>query len=814
MKKIFLTSVCVFFFASGFSQNIGINTDGTVAEAGVMLDLKSTNLKATTATPTMFQIKSYDAIGSELKMRMIFHTDATAANMYGAIDVVDMTGTVYRYLVFQPSGGFVGIGTTAPAANLHINYISGGANIDVLKITGTNTTNAQSMFGIEVLNKQSGTGATDVVGGRFVPEITATSGTTTNHYGVVSIALNSGNGGTVTNSYGGIFRVEASAGATITNGYGLYVQNANLGAGTVTNKYALVTGPTAGNVGIGVTAPLGTLSVVSPNATGTGTSSSINLTATSLTTGSAMDVTATYAPTTGPTINATNYSITNAPTVSADVIRGQLVSTIDNSALANTIEGIYGYVPLTGNAAKTAYGVYGQVTSSSTTADALYGTEGDVQSTGILSAATTRNLRGLYGTALSSGANTGGTTNIFGVSSLTTLTNSTNGSTVNMYGVHATSSGVAAASTAIVNQYGLYAANGTSSTNGTSTKYGLFVETQNGADANYAGAFQGGNVGIGTITPASLLHVAGAAQLGTISATTGSLAFYNSASANATTLQAGNATAAVNYTLPTAAPAANGYALTSTTAGVMSWGAMGGTGVLIGNQIFTANGTYVPTAGTTKIIVEIIGGGGGGGGGSAQMFGIQGVTSAGGGAGAYTCKMISTVAAGGNTIVIGAGGAGGAADGGAARDGSAGGTSSFLDNSTATTYTASGGSGGAGFNNTTPPTAPYAYRGGNGGAASIVGDIKCAGGAGGAGIIMVLNDPSNNEGKGIAGKGGDSHYGAGPPGIPTLNATHGGYSGTAYGTGASGVISIGLGNGGAKDSGDGAAGVVIVWEYK
>jgi hypothetical protein len=33
-----------------------------------------------------------------------------------------------------------------------------------------------------------------------------------------------------------------------------------------------------------------------------------------------------------------------------------------------------------------------------------------------------------------------------------------------------------------------------------------------------------------------------------------------------------------SYTLPTAVPAANGYALTSTTAGVMSWAAAGGSG--------------------------------------------------------------------------------------------------------------------------------------------------------------------------------------------------------------------------------------------
>lgn len=52
---------------------------------------------------------------------------------------------------------------------------------------------------------------------------------------------------------------------------------------------------------------------------------------------------------------------------------------------------------------------------------------------------------------------------------------------------------------------------------------------------------------------------------------TGLANFYNSASKNATTFQAGNATAAVTYTFPTGAPAANGYQLVSTTGGILSW---------------------------------------------------------------------------------------------------------------------------------------------------------------------------------------------------------------------------------------------------
>lgn len=79
-----------------------------------------------------------------------------------------------------------------------------------------------------------------------------------------------------------------------------------------------------------------------------------------------------------------------------------------------------------------------------------------------------------------------------------------------------------------------------------------------------------GNVGIGTTTPASLIHVEGAAQVGTASSVTGSLKFFNSASANATIFQAGNAASAVTYTLPIA-DGASGQGLTTNGSGTLSW---------------------------------------------------------------------------------------------------------------------------------------------------------------------------------------------------------------------------------------------------
>jgi hypothetical protein len=83
-------------------------------------------------------------------------------------------------------------------------------------------------------------------------------------------------------------------------------------------------------------------------------------------------------------------------------------------------------------------------------------------------------------------------------------------------------------------------------------------------------AYTLGKVGIGTNSPASLLHVESDEQLGTASTTTGQLKFFNSASANATAFQAGQATSDVTYTLPTA-DGTSGQSLTTNGSGALSW---------------------------------------------------------------------------------------------------------------------------------------------------------------------------------------------------------------------------------------------------
>ncbi len=194
-------------------------------------------------------------------------------------------------------------------------------------------------------------------------------------------------------------------------------------------------------------------------------------------------------------------------------------------------------------------------------------------------------------------------------------------------------------------------------------------------------------------------------------------------------------------------------------------------------QVFTASGTYTPTANATKAIAFITGGGGGGGG----VSGIAG-GGGGGGGGATAFKYISALA-GALTVTIGAAGAAGSSGGG---NGGAGGQSALG------TTTANGGFGGTGG----------ADRTGGAGASTTSGaTLAIGGGAGGTGGWSDVADPQGNAGQG--GTGGSSFWGGG--GVGAVSTT--GSAGLAYGSGGGGA---GEGNGAG---GAGKAGVVVVIEF-
>jgi hypothetical protein len=217
-------------------------------------------------------------------------------------------------------------------------------------------------------------------------------------------------------------------------------------------------------------------------------------------------------------------------------------------------------------------------------------------------------------------------------------------------------------------------------------------------------------------------------------------------------------------------------------------GTPAGVSGLLNIQVFSASGTYTPTAGTTKIVVEVQGAGGSGGG-TAATTSSTGAASSGGGSGSYAKSQLLEDFAGALVTV----GEGGAAPIAGANAGNAGGASSF-----GTFVTAPGGQGG---NPSIAYTAP-----------AIVGAPGEALPATGANIVGARGAQSNqafilSSSVVVGGTGGASYFGGGGYGG---GAALGGNSGTP---GAGGGGSSSIANTAARSGGAGANGIVIVYEY-
>ncbi len=94
--------------------NVGIGTSAP----NIKLDVRGTNLTATTAArENILQVGATDA-ATPLVVRMGVKTDATPINRYGFIEALD-TGP--QSLILQPQAGNVGIGATFAGSTLHVN---------------------------------------------------------------------------------------------------------------------------------------------------------------------------------------------------------------------------------------------------------------------------------------------------------------------------------------------------------------------------------------------------------------------------------------------------------------------------------------------------------------------------------------------------------------------------------------------------------------------------------------------------------------------------------------------------------------------
>jgi hypothetical protein len=102
----------------------------------------------------------------------------------------------------------------------------------------------------------------------------------------------------------------------------------------------------------------------------------------------------------------------------------------------------------------------------------------------------------------------------------------------------------------------------------------------------------------------SFTYTSGLLNVGRNSLITGSVKLWNSGSTKYTMLQAGASFNDVTYTLPTDAPAVSGYALVSTTGGVMSWASVAG-GVTsaqgTANQVLINGGSGAPVTGAITL---------------------------------------------------------------------------------------------------------------------------------------------------------------------------------------------------------------------
>lgn len=208
---------------------------------------------------------------------------------------------------------------------------------------------------------------------------------------------------------------------------------------------------------------------------------------------------------------------------------------------------------------------------------------------------------------------------------------------------------------------------------------------------------------------------------------------------------------------------------------------------LIGLQVFTSNGTYTPTTGTKDVLVICTAGGGGGG---YAVGGTDAAAGAGGGAGGTSIERL-TSGFSSVSVTVGTGGSGGV---GSSATGATGGNSSSFGSA----LSATGGSAGANSGNQSATTI---VQGGSGGIGSD-GDVNLRGGGGGPGINIAGSDA-------VSGVGGASYWGGGGPGIVNGSALSADTDNN-YGAGGAGGSTTTASD---RNGGDGADGIVVVYEY-
>jgi hypothetical protein len=207
-------------------------------------------------------------------------------------------------------------------------------------------------------------------------------------------------------------------------------------------------------------------------------------------------------------------------------------------------------------------------------------------------------------------------------------------------------------------------------------------------------------------------------------------------------------------------------------------------------QVFSASGTYTPTAGMIVCFAEAVGGAGAGGG-ATSTAGNSGA-GGGGGGGEYAAGWFTAAQIGASkTVTIGTGGAFATAGNNPGNPG----TATSLD----ALLIANGGSGGLGGPAGGPGSAGGA--GGTGGTGTVLIDGQHGFTAVAQPIVTIYSQ---------TGRGGDSHFGDGAQSVSFNGNSSGGFGLGVGGGGSGGGSWNGAGN---VSGGSGQNGYMVITEY-
>ena len=493
---------------AGVSGVLPIANGGTNASTA---NEARTNLGASTLGGNMFTLTNPSAITFPQFNANNTVSALTAANFRTAIGVGTGTGTVTGVTGTAP---IVSSGGTAPVISINAATTSAAGSMsaaDKTKLDGiatsannyTHPTGDGNLHVIATSTTNSGKVLTAGATAGSLSWTTPTTGTVTSVTGTSPIVSSGGTAPAI--SLGTVGVANGGTGATTLTGY-----VKGTGTTAMTASATIPAADISGNITGNAANVTGTVAVANG---GTGT-----------TTGS---ITGTGALTFAAGGTNTNVTLTPNGTGFVDITGGNGTKKLNITDASTTASSISLYINKTGAITGTGYGVNANVGGASSTNYALYGNASGTGSTNIGSYGTSSGAAvtnyGVYGSTSS------GTTNNYGVYGVVSGTSGvsnyggyfSNTSTVDYlkYGLYTKATGASTST-----NMGLY----TKASGSTYANYSLYSEAitataginvggyfsaSGGTTGSYALVTQQGNVGIGTLTPAYQLDVAGDVNL-------------------------------------------------------------------------------------------------------------------------------------------------------------------------------------------------------------------------------------------------------------------------------------------------------------